>query len=480
MIGEMRRDSFLGRAGSSSTLRVYQLSFSNLSAAPVTVRILQSNGNWNNMAENSGFSVNRATGTVTFTANPGASPVTGEDNVVITYGVINQAYMDRVNKCRFSVCYGANGGSDRLFISGNNEYINYDFYSQLNDPSYFGDLWYGVMGQSHSPITGYSIIFDQLATHKRNDDDERNIILRYGTLIEEEGGSDMPLVTMLGVRFAVTGVIQGAGVMSNFTTGYSKEPMFLTPDGVCAATPYEYVAERYVQNRSGYLNEVLCNEPLENAYACVHGDFYMLAVNGKVYILDTLETSYTRESGSKYQYDAYLWDGIPARVLYSLDNKLYFGMEDGRIYEFFEDAQSVGSYMDFAWLDSTGGIPIKARWDFDFSGEDFYKNKRIRYIAVKLSAHVRTSVEIYVRVKGEWRALITGLGGAARYFSYENLAYSKFSYSGNTNPRTIGRKIKLKKVDGVRFSLRNEQASEPFGIYELALEFTEAGQYKGG
>ena len=476
MIGEMRRDSFLGRA----SVTVYQLSFANLSPAPVTARRLDSSGNWVQLSEGALFSVNRVLGQVTFSSAPGVSPVTGEDNVVVTYGVINEGYVSRINKCRFAICYGANGGADRLFISGNPDFQNYDFYSQLNDPSYFGDLWYGVLGQSHSPIMGYSIIFDQLATHKLNDDDDRNVILRYGTLIEEEGGSDISLTSSLGVRFAVTGVIQGAGAVSLHGFGYSKEPIFLTAEGICAVTPYEYVSERYVQNRSAYLNMVLREERgLENAYSCVYDDFYMLAVNGKVYILDTLEVTHLKETGSRYQYDAYLWDDIPARVMYSFDRKLYFGTDDGRIYQFFDDKDSITSYMDFS-EEPYSGVPVKARWDFDFSGDDFYKNKRIRYIAVKLAAHVMTSVEVWARIKGEWRLLIGDSGGLARYFSYPHVCYSKFSYSGNINPRTIGKKVKIKKVDSVRFSIRNEQGLEPFGIFEIALEYTEAGNYKDG
>ena len=39
-------------------------------------------------------------------------------------------------------------------------------------------------------------------------------------------------------------------------------------------------------------------------------------------------------------------------------------------------------------------------------------------------------------------------------------------------------KIKVKKVDKARFRLQNLLA-EPFGIYEVALEFVENGKYKG-
>ena len=44
---------------------------------------------------------------------------------------------------------------------------------------------------------------------------------------------------------------------------------------------------------------------------------------------------------------------------------------------------------------------------------------------------------------------------------------------------TSGGYARIKKVDKVAFSLRNERINEPFGIYSLALEYTENGNYKG-
>ena len=51
------------------------------------------------------------------------------------------------------------------------------------------------------------------------------------------------------------------------------------------------------------------------------------------------------------------------------------------------------------------------------------------------------------------------------------------SFSGDTTPKTIGLKIKVKKVDKVRFRLENSRA-EPFGIFEVAMEYAENGKYK--
>ena len=66
----------------------------------------------------------------------------------------------------------------------------------------------------------------------------------------------------------------------------------------------------------------------------------------------------------------------------------------------------------------------------------------------------------------------------ARYFAFGKLTFSKFTFSTDTTPKTIAQKIKVKKVDKTRFRLENREENEPFGIYEISIEFTESGKYK--
>ncbi|NLL92304.1 MAG: hypothetical protein GX222_07850 [Ruminococcaceae bacterium] len=476
MLSDKRRDSFLGEA----SVTVYQLSFNGLSGDTVTAQVQNSQGVWVDKTEGTDFSVNRTTGTVTFTTAPGAPPVTGEDNVKITYSVVNNDYRQKVNGCKFGISYGLNGNADRLFISGNPNCPNIDFYSERNDGTYFGDIRYGEVGQKKSKIMGYSIINKHLATHKENDDDERNIYLRYGELPEAQNNPDEPLTNKLGAYFRITDIIQGEGAISNHAFGYVKEPIFLTAKGISAAAPMEYLSERYIQNRSAYIDMALLKEPnLNEAYACVYKDFYMLAINGKVYILDTIDLSYEKRSAGRFIYEAYIWDNIPARVIASDGEVIYFGTTDGHLMEFFTADNSLASYMDGVGVlgENLEGLPIKARWEFDFSGDDFYKNKTISYLALRLAPAMATSVKISAKVSN--REVVLGdLGAMARYFSFSGLAFSKFAFSGDTNPRTIGRKIKIKKTDSVRFTFKNEQAKEPFGIYGIALEFIERGNIR--
>lgn len=457
MLSDARKESFLGTEDATE----YVLSFSPLTEATVMVEVMNEDGEFIKKTEDEDFSVNRETGTVTFTSAPGKSPVTGEDNVIIEYSVENEDYKDKVNGCTFSICYGVAGASDRLFISGNEKYPNLDFFSQYNDPTYFGDLWYGTIGQTHSPIVGYSIVRQNLATHKNGEDNERNIYLRYGSL-DEDGDP----------QFTLEGIIQGEGAISAHTFGFIDEPMFLTKRGVCATTPYSYNSERYVQNRSFFLNGKLLKEDLTESYACRYKDFFMLAVNGKVYILDGLVKSTENSTRSDYQLEAYLWDNIPARIITNVNDRLFFGTESGAVYRFFNDEELSTSYAD-------DGNAIAARWDFDFSGDLFYRKKRIKYFAVQLAPKAQASCDIYVLKDDEWKEYLNATAVRSAVLDFNNIDFDKFSFNTDTFPITVGKKIKVKKFDSVRFSLRNEEVYESFGFYQIALEYITGAYYKG-
>ena len=452
------KESFLGVANAKD----YQLSFDNLDDTPLTARKLDSNGDWIELKETTDFTVDRATGKVTFVTAPGASPVTGEDNVEITASREWEGYRQRILNCNIATLFGVSGASDRLFVSGNSEYKNYDWYSGQNDPTYFGDTWYSVLGQDDAPIVGYSIVGAYLATHKDGSQDDRNVILRSGQLIDGKAA------------FPIGASLQGEGAFAPHSFGYlSTEPLFLTRLGVYAITAQDVTGEKYAQSRSYYVNGRLLNEPnLKDAFAMVYKDFYLLALNHHVYVLDGLQVSYEKNAPySKYQYECYFWDNVPARILFEHDGALCFGDELGRLYAFFEDKEDGNSYED-------AGAAIDSYWTFPaFSGKDFYKKKTFRYFAVQVAPAPVTSVRIWPQIRGVWK-LIRDETGKTRYFKWSKITWSRFSWSSDQTPRTVGIKIKIKKVDKVIFKLQNDTLHEPFGFYALSLEFTEQGYYK--
>mgnify|MGYP005767309833 CR=1 FL=1 len=418
------------------------------------------------------FVFSAADGTVVFSSDniPTATPVLGQDNIRVTVGKARTGWKDRINHCDLSILYGVGGNSDRMFISGNSEYPNYDWYCEKDDPTYWGDTYYSVLGQDNSPIMGYSIIAEKLATHKKNAEDGRNVIVRQGVL-DNEGKVGFPISTTL----------QGEGTVAKWSFGYlSTEPLFLTQLGVYAVTPADVTGERYAQGRSFYLNKAIMEEEnMQNAFGMVYKDFYLLAMNQKVYLLDGLQKSYEKGAPySSYQYEGYLWTNIPAHILWELDGKLYFGTENGYIFRFFTDTEAQISYSDYNFETGENDLPIESYWCMgDLDGTRFYKNKTFRFCSVRLGAAVATGVEVFVKKDGAWQKLFES-GASARFFDFSQINFAKWSFSSDTTPRTIGRKIKVKKVDKAMFKFENSTINEPFSIYNIAFEYTTGTNYK--
>lgn len=455
--------AFIELFAGTETDKVYSMTFSGLDSV-VLVEKLQSNGTWETLSEGTDYTADLAAGKVTFTTAPGKSPVTGEDNIRITASRVVAGYADRINKCRFGTLFGVNGAADRLFLSGNPDFVNYDWHSGQNDPTYWPDTGYSVIGTEKSAIVGYSIINDRLATHKDDQADGRNVVIRQGDLVDSEA------------VFPVVNTLQGQGAVATYSFAYLvNEPLFLTKLGVYAITAQDITGEKYAQNRSFFVNgKLLEEENLQEAFAFVYKDLYWLCINGVAYILDGLQPLQTDKSMpySTRQYAAFYRTNVPARVMWEREGQLFFGSPDGRICQFYDDPASQLSYND-------DGQPIYCCWETpDFSGKLFYKNKTFRFLAVRLAAAIATSVKLYGRRRGIW-TFIKEDDTRARYFNWQYLDWSKFSWSNDETPQVITTKVRIKKVDKSRFRLENDVLNEPFGINDVAIEYVENGNFKG-
>ena len=441
----------------------YQLSFEGLDSVEL-VEILNEDGNW---TATDAYTAEPETGTVVFTQAPPKSPVEGEDNVRITAIRTVQGYADRVNKCTFGILYGVSGAADRLFVSGNGEYCNYDWFSGQYDPTYFPDTGYSVLGQSASAIKGYCIIGNYLAAHKDHLDAERNVIVRQGILMDDSASS-YP-------AFPVINSMQGEGAIAPRSFGYlTTEPLFLTRQGVYAITTSDVSGERYTNRRSYFLNgRLLKEENLENAFAVVHNDLYWLFVNGRAYLLDGMQPISTSKDPYTTRQKAGIYrTNVPAVCAWTDGEKLCFGTQDGRICEFYTDRDNVYSYND------DGKAIYCCYVTPDFSGNQFFRNKTFRYLAAKLSRFIRTGVDMFINDKGVWTKVYENNSGA-RYFSFEMLAFSDVTFDPNASTATLNTKTRLKRVDKTAYKFENSRNNEPFGLMEYAIEYEEKGYYKG-
>lgn len=472
---------FMNMFTADGTSKTYQMSSDNLDSVDL-VEQMNDDGDWTTV-ESSKYKTDLELGTVTFTTAPAAPSIKGRDNVRITASKTIEGYADTINKCRISIVYGISGATDRLFVGGNPDYPNRDWYSgykssltideedeterskTLEDFTFFGDLSYSTIGLDTNEIVGYSLVGNYLAAHKSDGADGRNVIMRYGEYTTVNN--------VQRASFRIVNTIQGVGAVGSFNFAYLNESLFATKLGIYAITAQDITGEKYTQERSFYIRNALMDEDLENAYACTYNDFYVIATPRRVYLLDSLQKVYERNSPySSFQYECYYWDIPNISVLFTEGGALCFGTYDGEIMKFYTDKDNQESYND-------NGEAIKARWDTNaLDGELFYKKKNFKYLSAQIAPAIATGYEVWAEVKGIWKRLFDS-GAKARYFDFSYIDFGKINFSSDTSPRTIGRKIRIKRVDKVRFSYRNEELNEPFGLYAIGTEFTESGNYKG-
>ena len=460
LLGKKWTESFLGTKDD----KTYQLTTKELSDDPVTAKVLDANGNWVDKVENTDFTVDRAKGTVTFNTAPGESPVTGQDNVQITACKVREGYLDAINKCTIAAVYGVGGSTDRVFLSGNADKPGIDWYSNFEDPTFWPDTNYTKLVRDGGAVTGYAVLSNTLAAFINGASDERNVVVRGGTLDEDGDALFRISNTMIG---------QDAVAPDTFCRT-DKEPLFLTDRGVFAITAEELTGEKYSQERSYYIGSAIrAAQDRQSACACIYGDFYALALDGTIYLLDLQQKTYERNSPySSFQYECYYWPGIPATVLFLDGDALCFGTADGKLCRFGTNVDDVGGYND-------DGAAIDAYWETsDFDGKIFFHVKTFTGLAVRLAAATNTGVVVYAQVRGIWKKVFSS-GAKARYFDWSYIDFSKFTFSADRTPRTLFGKIKIKKADKVRFRLQNDVLNEPFGLYAFGLQFKEpGGNYK--
>lgn len=445
-----------------ATTKVFEMSINTLDSID-HVEVMDNNGNFIPKTINTDYTVNLSEGKITFRTAPGASPVEGEDNIHIIATKNSIAKISRIANCRFAIAYGVGGNYDRVFISGNPEYPNYDWYSAMNDLTYFPDKNFSVLGSDASPINGYAIVSNNLVTLKGDGSDRQTAIVRVGTL--DSYGDPV---------FTVTNSLQGSPVIAPDTSAMAGiEPMFLTEQGIMAITSSDLSGESIMNSRSFYLNGKLLQEPhLENAFSIRNGDYYMLFVNSHVYILDTLQAITTENTPySSRQYATFYWENIPATCAITIDEVVYFGTEDGHIMKFYTDADALLSYND-------NGEAIRCVYDTaDIDANVFFKIKTYRYFSLRVFPSAESSVKIWGMKHGLWELLKEDYD-TIRYFAFSQIKFSAFTFDNDAGLQIVSSKLRIKKMDHVRFRIENDALNEPLMVDQFGVEYTQSGNYK--
>ena len=415
---------------------VFKLDDTNIDSVEL-VEILTENGNWE-VLKSDKYQVDTSTGQVTLSEAPGDSPVLGRDNVSIKYKKSILENTNKINKCDIATLFGYDGNNNRIFVAGNREFPNYDFFCEQDDPTYWPDENFTKIGTE--PIVSYSRLTDgSLSIHKKQSDTDCTVYYRTSNMLNN-----------LEV-FPLKDGVKNVGCISKYCNcNLINDPLFLSDQGVFSCIGNN--GEKYAQQRSYYVNGKLIKEKnLEDAVATSFLGKYYLAINNHVYVADSRYLSYPRNAKTEqYQYEWWYWDNIPVRVFFTWNNELYFGTSNGNICKF------NNRYID-------NNKEIKSYWETPFLElNNTQAAKTIKDITLILNPNVSSDITLGYELDDGRTEIISK--------NYHNL--------DNDFPKTIQEKEKIKKFMFIKFYMKNETKSK-MTFERLILEYIVSGKYRG-
>lgn len=265
--------------------------------------------------------------------------ISGRDNIIVKFSKTLEGYSDRIEKCTTSVLFGAGGNTDRLFISGNSDFKNMNFWSEAADYTYFRENSYDTMGGDSVAIKGFARVSDStLLVFKEDNGQEATIFYVTGKNVEET--DSLGNIEYNTYFYKQAGTIGESIITPHATGNLAGDTLILSRNGVFGLEISTNVSttERYSKERSRYINGKLCGlDNLQDACAVVYKNRYYLSIpdaneGGIVFIADARYTSTSEEDvNDTMNYEWWYWTNVDARVWAVIDNELYFGTSNGLI-----------------------------------------------------------------------------------------------------------------------------------------------------
>lgn len=379
---------------------------------------------------------------------------TNTDNFCIEY-VAEVENEDAIEKCTVMDVF-----ENRIFYSGNPDYPNTDWYSELNEPTYVTDLSYTDIGLDSTPIIGYLRTGNEQAILKE-DGEDATIYMRYRA--EDSEGN-----TIFPIRQGTSGI---GAVAKNAVCTMLDDPLYLSRNGVYAIAQQDISSERALNIRSTRINsKLLQNMNLEDAYMCTWKGNLMLFINGECYVADAAQKTYANNKTATFEYEWYYWTNIPARVALEYDRVLYFGTEDGRICRFNDDMKnSRGEFASTAYSDD--GEAIVAEWATNLSDDgDFMRLKTMKKkgSGVMLKTYNRSGVKVCIRTDKDFEKMIREK--SAGIFTFEDIDFNDFTFN-TSEYMVIPFNAKFKKYKAIQVICRNDKVNQAFGVLGIIRRY---------
>ncbi len=234
--------------------------------------------------------------------------------------------------------FGAQGGTDRLFIVDNTG--NTVRWSKDEDFTYFGEKSWCVCGTSDKSITGMDRLNDStLLVVKEYSAKAPSIFVitsKIDSFVNEAGK------TKNRVLFSPSGYQVGMGAVGEIVN-FNGDCLMVAKDGLYAVSLGENmtVDSRYVLHRSRQISNKLEKFDLSKAKCVSFNGKFFVYVGGEeqeCYVADNkYAASFEGDIQNVVNYEWWRWTNIPVNVWGFVENELWFGTDDGQLCSFTEN-----------------------------------------------------------------------------------------------------------------------------------------------
>lgn len=434
-----RINSFVG----DGTSKIFYLDAQNIDSTTVTVTVDNKK-----QTENSNFTVDRVNGKVTFNTAPSKPNLSGEDNVFITFSKTISGYEDRINKCTKALLF-----DNRMFFTGNPDFPNAVFHSELNNPAYISDLSYYEDGSSDSSITGMTVGNNVLWIFKNLDQNNANVFYHEPTL-DLEHGKIYP--TKQG------NVSVGCYVDS---TNFQDDIVYLSRYGLEGISTEKIDSKQAIAHRSFMVDVKMTNENnYKDAMMTEYQGYLLILVNGKIYLADSRQKYANLDS---FGYEWFYWNftDINPILLKEYNDKLYIGTDNGSIF-ILEGTNDNGKTIISYWT-----TPMD---NFGYNNQLKTTNKRGGLAKIKTIPNGLIKIARRTDKSSEYKYTTRK---SANGFSFESLDFRNFSFI-TTDKSYVLYKIKEKKLNELSLKFYSDEKDKPFGIFSSTIEAFVGGYIK--
>lgn len=281
---------------------------------PATTYIMHATVDGVDKLEGADFTVDRTNGIVTFNEAPAAPLEDGDSNVIITYSKTISELQSRVKQCTLLAEF-----DNRIFFSGNPNYPNTVFHTELEDPRYVSDVDYSTVGLDVASIKAIIPGNDILWVFKETVQNYSNVFYLTPTIDSSLGKIYPSVVGNISTGCVSTGV------------NFNDAICFFSVKGL-EAIGKNLGNDQILDHKSSLVDsKLISNADYLNIKLAEFRGYLMCLLDSKIFLADS--RIMFEETPGKTEYEWFYWE-LPFNIKYITEyqNDLYLANNSGKIY----------------------------------------------------------------------------------------------------------------------------------------------------